>query len=103
MRVVRSSNPYVMINKTLLNNPDLSLKAKGLLAYMLSQPEDKYICQTKVAKHHKDDMDSLEEGFKELIENGYIIRQESRDNLGRLCGYHYLVFECTRLAEMYLQ
>ena len=33
-------NPYVMIDKRPLENPSLSWKAKGVLAYLLSRPDD---------------------------------------------------------------
>lgn len=33
-------NPYVMMNKGFIQNPYLSMQAKGLLAYFLSLPND---------------------------------------------------------------
>ncbi|UZM97330.1 hypothetical protein OL548_19285 [Lysinibacillus sp. MHQ-1] len=38
-RVVKNDN-FVVLDKGFLNNDQLSWKAKGLLAYMLSLPDD---------------------------------------------------------------
>ncbi len=40
VRVNKRSNPYVVIDKTALNDDRLSWKAKGVLCYLLSLPDD---------------------------------------------------------------
>ena len=93
-RIVKNKdNPYVMLNKEPLNDERLSWKAKGILAYLLSLPDDWQIYEEEVQRHSKDGLDSLNTGIKELIENGYIERLRSRDEKGRLRGYEYSVHE----------
>jgi hypothetical protein len=87
------SNPYVMVNKEFLNDANLSLKAKGLLTYFMSLPDDWQIYESEIVKHHRDGRDSLSTAVKELIENGYIQRQRIRDKKGRLMAYEYRVYE----------
>lgn len=86
-------NPYVMLNKEFLNNQDLSLKAKGLLAYLLSLPDDWQIYESEIVKHHSDGKDSLRSAIKELIDSGYILRERIRNEKGQLQGSNYLVYE----------
>ena len=95
-RVVKDNeNPYVMINKFPLNDTKLSWKAKGLLCYMLSMPDDWKFYESELTKHAKDGRDSFRSAIKELILNGYINKGERiRDNKGLLKGYEYTVYEC---------
>jgi predicted transcriptional regulator len=86
-------NPYVMMNKHGLTNPNLSWKAKGILAYLLSLPDDWQIYETELVKHAKDGRDSLKKGLQELIDAGYIYRERIRNEKGQLKGYDYLVYE----------
>jgi hypothetical protein len=86
-------NPYVIVNKGFLNDANLSLKAKGLLTYFMSLPDDWQIYESEIVRHHRDGKDSLSTAVKELIENGYIQRQRIRDKKGRLMAYEYRVYE----------
>ena len=86
-------NPYVMINKEFLNDINLSLKAKGLLTYLLSLPDDWQIYESELVQHHKDGRDSLKSAIKELMNNHYIKRSRIRDNEGHLKCYEYRVYE----------
>jgi hypothetical protein len=86
-------NPYVMLNKEFLNDDRLSWKAKGLLAYLLSLPDDWQIYEEEIAVHSKDGIKSTRSGLKELIEYNYINRAQSRTVDGKFAGYEYCVFE----------
>jgi hypothetical protein len=77
-RVKKSTN-YVVMNRTALNDDRLSWKAKGIIAYMLSMPDDWKFYVSEITKHAKDGEDSLRTGIKELKENGYIKRFPVKD------------------------
>jgi hypothetical protein len=89
-------NPYLMINKQCLDDVTLSLKAKGMLTYLLSLPDDWQIYEDEIVRHHKDGKDSIKSAIKELITSGYIIRERKRDDLGRLRAYNYNVYEISQ-------
>lgn len=86
-------NPYVMLNKEFLNDTRLTAKAKGILAYLLSLPDDWKIYESEVATHFADGVKSINSGIKELIVYGYIIRNRLRDSKGKFIGYEYCVYE----------
>ena len=86
-------NPYVIINKQFLEDSKLSWKAKGLLSYLLSLPDDWQIYESELVKHSKDGRDSTKSAIKELIDNGYIERERKRDEKGMLKHYEYSVYE----------
>src|SRR5699024_6165517 len=57
-------------------------KAKGLMAYMLSKPDDWTFYLSELEKHSIDGNSSLRSGFKELQDNGYVTRDRKRESEG---------------------
>lgn len=93
-RVIKDrDNPYVMLNKYVLYDKELSYKAKGILNYCLSRPDNWEFYEEEISKHSTDGLASVKTGLKELIEKGYIVRKRKRDALGKFKGYEYLVYE----------
>lgn len=87
------SNPYVIIDKRVLNDATLSWRAKGMLAYLLSLPDDWQIYQEELVTHSTDGITSLRSGLKELEDAGYLKRVQARDDKGRYVGWDYEVHE----------
>ena len=79
---VSKDNNFVVMDKGFLKDKNLSLKAKGLLAYMLSLPDDWMFYLDELEKHSKDGISSLRSGFKELQDNGYVTRSRERQEDG---------------------
>lgn len=93
VRVIKDkNNPYVMLNKEFLQSENLTWKAKGLLAYILSLPDNWVIHESEIITHAKDGEKSSRSGFKELIKEGYIHRIQLREK-GKFVGYEYHVTE----------
>lgn len=86
-------NPYVMIDKTGIEDPRLSLKAKGLLAILLSKPDDWKIYITQLATTCKDGVDSVKTALKELREYGYVSMERIRDEKGKISHTEWIVYE----------
>lgn len=93
IRVIRKENPYVTIDKTCLKDERLSWKAKGLLCYLLSLPDDWEIYVSELKNHASDGRDSTAAALRELIKFGYSTREHNRDEQGKLRGYIYQIFE----------
>lgn len=68
------SNPYVMLNKGFLNNPKLSWKAKGLLAYLLSKPDDWKVILEHLYTQSPDGEKSVRSGINELKEYNHVMK-----------------------------
>ena len=86
-------NPYVMLNKTALNDDKLSWKAKGIFAYLMSKPDD-WVCKVEdLKKHAKDGADSVKAGLRELREHGYMIKRPIRDNKNVIVEWEEALFE----------
>jgi hypothetical protein len=73
---------------SLLNNPSISLKAKGLFAFLQSKPEGWDFSVAKIQAQVKEGKDSITEGLKELELAGYLIRDKIKNNAGQWdCDY----------------
>jgi hypothetical protein len=93
MRIQKNKyNPYVIMNKEFLSNENLSFKAKGILSYLLSKPDDWIVLVKDIVNRSKDGRDSVYSGIKELIEEGYIVRHRIKEK-GKFIGIEYFVYE----------
>lgn len=78
IRVAKDKN-YVTMNRTALNDKRLSWKAKGIMAYMLSMPDDWVFYMEELQSHSTDGKASFQSGFKELKDCGYVERKPIRE------------------------
>ena len=93
-RVVKNKdNPYVMINKEMVNDNRLTSCAKGIQLYILSKPDNWRIYESEITKHFKDGIKSIRSGISNLISVGYIHRRRLRAKQGQFCGWQYFVYE----------
>ncbi|MED3804070.1 hypothetical protein P4562_19285 [Lysinibacillus xylanilyticus] len=90
-RVAKNSN-YVVMNRTALNDNRLSWKAKGIMAYMLSMPDDWVFYMDELMTHSTDGKASFRAGFNELKECGYIERKPIREGQ-RIKEWEPIVYE----------
>ncbi|WP_363472811.1 helix-turn-helix domain-containing protein [Companilactobacillus musae] len=82
LRARRKTN-FTIIGNTGLKDKRLSLKAKGLLAYMLSLPDDWKFYETELIEHSTDKRDSVRTGLQELEKLGYLVRIQTRAERGK--------------------
>lgn len=99
----KRENPYAQIDKSAINDTRLSWKAKGILVYLLSKPEDWTVNIKDIVKHANDGRDAVYNGIKELIAAGYILRVLTKNQSGRFKGYEYHVYEIPQAQESYLR
>lgn len=90
---VRKKENYVVLDKGFLNDTRLSWKAKGLLSYMLSLPDDWSFCISDLATHSKCSRESTANIIKELSKVGYVHKVQGRTNGGKFRKVELSVFE----------
>ena len=91
-RMIKNKNYTVMSNHH-LQNPNLSLKAMGLMSKILSLPEDWNYSVKGLAAYCKDGYESVRTAFCELEAEGYLIRRTIRGEGGRIAGTEYIFRE----------
>lgn len=93
-RVMKNpENPFVMMDKRALADPKLSYKAKGILAYLLSRPDNWTINVSDVVNHSPDGEFAVRTGIKELIAAGYVQRKVERNEKHQIVRWVMEVYE----------
>ena len=97
-RVNKDKN-YTTINNTGLKDTRLSWKAKGILAYILTLPDDWIFYMEEVTKHSKDGIASLKAGMKELKECGYVKRFPIKGEDGKISKWEMIIYEVPQVEN----
>lgn len=92
-RIVKNSN-YVIMDRRIFHNEKLSWKAKGIMVYVLTLPNDWTFRLEEIITHSIDKRDSFRSGWKELQEQGYVERIPIKDATGIIIRWETHVFEC---------
>ncbi|MBE5107288.1 DnaD domain protein [Bacillus thuringiensis] len=90
---VKKDNNYSVINNTGLKDKRLSWKAKGILAYILTLPDDWVFYREELSQHAKDGINSLRAGMQELKEYGYIKRFPIKDAKNKIVRWETIIYE----------
>ena len=86
-------NRYTIISKVPLEDGRLSWKARGLLSYLLSKPDNWTVVVAHLVKEAPDGRDSVRAGLRELEDAGYIRRTKKQGHDGQFDGVETEVFE----------
>ncbi len=95
IRVQKRSHGFVMIDKGFLENDQLSWKAKGILAYLLSKPDNWKVITRDLVKHSTDGKTAVYGGLSELQKQGYYNKKPIRSENGRrISHWESTIYEC---------
>lgn len=90
--------PYTSIPNRIIQNPELSMRAKSVLVYIFSLPYDFVVYRSEIVHHFSDGKYAVYAAFDELIEKGYVIAIQMRDiDTGRFIGYNYVPYDQPQL------
>lgn len=80
---------YATIPNDLLNDPSITLKAKGLFGYIQSKPDGWDFSAERIASQLREGLPAIMSSLKELEAKGYLWRERYINELGhRLARYH---------------
>ena len=71
-KIEKKEVPYTQINNKLLNDKDISLKAKGLYSFMYSKPNNWNFTIKSMVTQLKDGYDAIQRGLQELKAKGWV-------------------------------
>ena len=91
--ITKKEKGFVQMSNSILSDPDISLKAKAVLAIMLSLPENWDFSIEGIAGKCKESKDCIAKTINELIDAGYVKRTKTRGDDGRITKWDYEVFE----------
>ena len=90
----RRPNRYVVIPNEAVQNHALSFKARGVLAYLLSQPDHWTISSTSLAKMAaQDGREAIRTALLELEKAGYLSRRRIQDPTTGRWGWHQVLHD----------
>jgi len=90
---IKSTENFVILQKTVLQDENLSWKAKGLHCYLMQLPSDWQINVADLSNRSKDGRDATSSALSELQKAGYVKRTKINDEGGKFAGYDYEVHE----------
>lgn len=97
MSIIRTekdkNHPYVLLNKSFFEDQNLSLRAKGLLGYCLTKPDGWQFHVSQLVSVLKEGKEAIYSTIKELVENGYCEKVQSKDDKGQFKTFDYVIHE----------
>ena len=96
---IEKNKNYTVMSNYHLRDKNLSYKAKGLLSFMLSLPEDWDYSLAGLCAISKESKDGIRTILKELQEYHYLVIEKSRNDKG-LFEYNYLIYEVPHKLEI---
>ncbi len=85
-------NRYGVVPNALLNNTELTFRAKGVYAYIQSKPDGWEFSAERIAAQTKEGLTAVRMALKELEDIGYLSRIKHRSPKGYLT-YEYQLFD----------
>ena len=89
---VEKNKNYTVMSNYHLRDKNLSLKAKGLLSFMLSLPDDWDYSLNGLCSICKESEGAIKSTLKELKDNGYLVIEKVRGEKGYF-EYNYIIYE----------
>lgn len=76
MQTKKMTVPFTQVANSIINDPHISFKAKGIYAYIYSKPDGWNFAVKRMAIETSDDRRAIESGIKELEDAGYLKREK---------------------------
>jgi|GEM_PF-2807491 len=92
-KIDKRSGNFTIIDNRIFLDETLSWKAKGILSYLLSRPEDWDIQKKDLVNRSSDGETSVDTGLKELMSTDHVERVTKRNKDGTIDKWVYYVFE----------
>ena len=93
IRTNKKENPFVMVDKTCIEDSNLKWQSKGLLTYLLSRPDDWTINQKDLVNRSSDGKAAVSTALLDLMEHGYCYYYPLRNQDGTIKEWVYEVYE----------
>ena len=87
------SQNFTMIPNWLINNQEISLKAKGLFIFLASKPNNFNFSAKGLSKLNKEGVTSINNCLKELENIGLLIRKKIKGDDKRFIGIEYILMD----------
>jgi len=93
IHIKKRENPYAQIDKRCLEDSRLSWRSRGILAYLLSKPDDWQVSVKDIENRGTEGREAVQAAMKELERFGYAQLQSVRSDKGTMIGKQWIVTE----------
>ena len=93
IRVQKKKHNFFICDKGFLDDERLSYKAKGILAYLCSKPDNWRVVVKDLITHARDGRDSIYAGLNELKTFGYYTKTAVRNEKGIVTHWDSVIYE----------
>ncbi|HBF4605843.1 TPA: DnaD domain protein [Clostridioides difficile] len=92
---INFDDPFTRVPNTILDNENLSYSAIGVVTQMLrfQRSGSHKVYAKSLISYRKDSKTKVSNALKELIQEGFVIRTQIRDEKGQMKGYRYDIFD----------
>lgn len=92
LKIYEKKEPFTMVPNSIIENPNLSWKAKGIMTALLKNKEGWHTNKKQLRKYATDGRNSLDEGLLELQKQGYLYIIPYQDKIKkRKCAYLWVI------------
>lgn len=102
MAIIRggiAADHFTIVPNAWLRDPRLSYKAKGLLAYVASHSAGYRLTVQQMISQSRDGRDAVYSGIKELVQVGYLVRVQIRNDDGTVGEVDYQLVDPSAAPE----
>jgi hypothetical protein len=97
--LIGTPDTYTIVSNEPLQDPSLSFKATGIIAYLKSKPKGwvvrlGHLCRVKAEGRH-----AVRSGIQELIDKGYGTKRKVRNAKGQIVATHWIICETRGLFK----
>lgn len=96
---IRHQNNYVVLNKEVLEHPNLTLKAKGLWAFCMAKPDNWEFHLSQLQHTLIEGRTAITNAINELIKFGFCLRIQRKDEYGQWATCDYEVYETAQIKK----
>ena len=93
VKIKKKTSHFSVIDTRFFNDTRLTWKAKGLLGYLLSKPDDWKVRMKDLEKRSPKGIREIKSGMKELIRYGYAEMIRKQTQSGKFQGTEYVIYE----------
>ncbi|MCQ4429865.1 DnaD domain protein, partial [Clostridioides difficile] len=92
---INFDDPFTRVPNTILDNENLSYSAVGVVTQMLrfQRSGSHKVYAKSLISYRKDSKTKVSNALKELMQEGFVIRTQIRDEKGQMKGYRYDIFD----------
>jgi predicted transcriptional regulator len=92
-RIKNKTENFTIVSNEIFQRSDVSARAKGVYAYIMTLPDDWKIYKQEIFTHFSEGKNALDSAFKELEKLGYISKEKTKNEKGQFVGWDYTIYE----------